>query len=214
MEVFKKCGYGIFYALALGVSIYAILFVTVDWVGSEYLKEKFSLTPLAMYLHMVGGSIALTIGAFQLNSRMRAKSIKLHRTLGKVYVTAVLLSGSAGLYLATNSMGGIVAHFGFGTMAILWLFTVSMAFVQIKKGNVNAHRYWMIINYSLTCSAITLRLYLPSFPWLFNVDFITSYIAISWVAWVPNVLVAQLYLLKTKRVSYSVQRTIDNTLST
>ena len=41
MEVFKKCGYGIFYALALGVSIYAILFVTVDWVGSEYLKEKF-----------------------------------------------------------------------------------------------------------------------------------------------------------------------------
>lgn len=140
MEVFKKCGNGVFYFLAIGVSFYAILFVSVDSIGSQYLKEKFSLTPIAMYLHIIGGAIALTIGAFQLNSRMRANRLNLHRQLGKVYVIAVIFSGFAGLYLATNSMGGIVAHFGFGTMAVLWVFTVCMAFVQIKKGNVNAHQ--------------------------------------------------------------------------
>ena len=214
MEVFKKFGYGVFCFLAFGVSIYAMLFVTVDWVGSQYLKEKFSLTPLAMYLHMIGGAIALSVGAFQLNSRLRSKRLNVHRVLGKLYVTSVLFSGLAGLYLATDSMGGIVAHFGFGTMAVLWLFTVGMAFFQIRKGNVNAHRYWMILNYSLTCSAITLRIYIPSFPWLFNVDFITSYIAISWAAWVPNLLIAQLYLMKTKRFNNATQGNIDNALST
>ncbi len=206
MKILKKCGYGVFYFLAFGVSLYALLFLTIDWVGSQYLKEKFSLTPVAMYLHMIGGAIALTVGAFQLNRRMRAKSVELHRTLGKVYVTAVLSSGCAGLYLATNSMGGVVAHFGFGTMAVLWLFTVSMAFIQIKNGNVNAHRHWMILNYSLTCSAITLRLYLPTFPWLFNVDFMTSYTAISWVAWVPNLLIAQLYVIKTKSFTMPLKK--------
>jgi uncharacterized membrane protein len=212
MEVFKKCGNGVFYFLAFGVSLYAILFVSVDSIGSQYLKEKFSLTPIAMYLHMIGGAIALTVGAFQLNSCMRANRLNLHRLLGKVYVIAVIFSGFAGLYLATNSMGGIVAHFGFGTMAVLWVFTVSMAFFQIKKGNVNAHRTWMIINYSLTCSAITLRLYLPSFPWIFNVDFMTSYTAISWVAWVPNLLVAQLYLIKSRGFSHASHGNIDQAI--
>lgn len=213
MSVLKKSGYAIFYFLAFGVSIYAILFLTIDWIGSQYLKEKFLLTPLAMYLHMVGGAIALAAGAFQLNNRLRTKHLNFHRVLGRIYVLSVLLSGCAGLYLATNSMGGIVAHFGFGSMAVLWLFTVSMAFFQIKKGNVSAHRYWMIINYSLTCSAITLRLYLPTFPWLFNVDFITSYIAISWAAWVPNLLVAQLYLIKTRAFSEKNQVNKNSALS-
>jgi uncharacterized membrane protein len=198
MEVFKKFGYGIFCLLAFSVSVYAILFLTIDWIGSQYLKDKFLLTPLAMYSHMVGGAIALAAGALQLNSNLRTKHLNFHRVLGRIYVLSVLFSGCAGLYLATNSIGGIVAHFGFGSLAVLWLFTVSMAFFQIKQGNVSAHRYWMIINYSLTCSAITLRLYLPTFPWLFNVDFVTSYTAISWAAWLPNLLVAQLYLMKVR----------------
>jgi uncharacterized membrane protein len=205
MSVLKKSGYALFYFLAFGVSVYAILFLTIDWIGSQYLKEKFLLTPFAMYLHMAGGAIALTTGALQLNSRLRTKHLKFHRILGRVYVLSVLSSGCAGLFLATNSMGGTVAHFGFGSMAILWLLTLSMALYQIKKDNVSSHRYWMIINYSLTCSAITLRLYLPTFPWLFNVDFITAYTAISWAAWVPNLMVAQLYLIKTRYLSNHYQ---------
>lgn len=212
MDVMKKCRNSIFYFLAFGVSLYAILFVFIDSIGSQYLKEKFSLTPLAMYLHMIGGAIALTVGAFQLNRNLRVNRLYIHRLLGKVYVISVLLSGCAGLFLATNSMGGVIAHFGFGTMAVLWVFTVSMAFIQIKKGNVIAHRTWMILNYSLTCSAITLRLYLPSFPWIFHVDFITSYTAISWIAWVPNLLVAQLYLIKTRGFNNANQAKMDQNI--
>ena len=202
MTGLKKVGYGLFYFLAFGVSTYAILFVSIDWIGSQYLKDKFSLTPLAMYSHMIGGAIALTLGALQLNRHLRTQYLTLHKMAGRVYVAAVLLSGCAGLYLATNSMGGTIAHFGFGTMAVLWVFTVCMALFYIRKGNVNAHRYWMILNYSLTCSAITLRVYLPTFPWLFNVDFMTAYTAISWVAWVPNLLIAQWYLLNTRSVKH------------
>ena len=202
MTGWKRFGYGLFYFLALGVSIYAILFVSIDWIGSQYLKDKFSLTPLAMYCHMVGGAIALTLGAVQLNPHLRAKHLLIHKVAGRVYVAAVLISGSAGLYFATNSMGGTVAHFGFGSMAILWLVTVCLALFYIRHGDVSAHRYWMILNYSLTCSAITLRIYLPTFPWLLNVDFMTAYTVISWVAWVPNLLIAQWYLLKTQRARH------------
>jgi len=196
MKVLIRAGYGIFYVLALSVSVYAILFLTIDWLGSQYLKQKFSLAPIAMYSHIIGGSFALLTGAFQLNSLFRAKFLDAHKILGRVYVVAVLFSGIAGLFIATRSMGGTVAHFGFGIMAILWLLTVYMAVVRIRQGKVRVHRHWMVLNYSLTCSAITLRLYLPTFPMIFNIDFITSYTYISWAAWLPNIIIAQLYLMK------------------
>jgi len=197
MTVLKKMAYSIFYIMAFSVSVYGLLFLTLDWLGSQYLKDKFSLTPIAMYSHIIGGSVTLIVGALQMNQLFRKRFITAHKVLGRIYMIAVIFSGSAGLFMATQSMGGMVAHFGFGTMAVLWLFTVYMAYIRIRQGQVSAHKYWMILNYSLTCSAITLRLYLPSFPWLFNLDFMTSYTIISWMAWVPNILIAQLYLMKT-----------------
>ena len=197
MKILKRAAYGIFYILTLSISVYAILFLTIDWLGSQYLKQKFSLAPIAMYSHIIGGSIALLTGAFQLNSLFRSKFLVAHKILGRVYVVAILFSGIAGLFMATRSMGGTVAHFGFGTGAILWLLTVYMAVMRIKQGQVSAHKHWMILNYSLTCSAITLRLYMPTFPIIFNTDFITSYTYISWAAWLPNIIIAQLYLMKT-----------------
>jgi uncharacterized membrane protein len=94
-----------------------------------------------MYIHMGAGALALTVGIFQLNSNLRKNRLNLHRILGRIYVVSVLLSGCAGLFLAFNAMGGIVASYGFGSMAVLWLFTVIMAFVQVRKGNIPAHRY-------------------------------------------------------------------------
>ena len=211
MKILKRFGYGIFYVLALSVSIYAILFLTNDWLGSQYLKQKFSLAPIAMYSHIIGGSIALFTGALQLNSRFRERFLAVHKVMGRVYVIAVVFSGIAGLFMATRSMGGTVAHFGFGSMAVLWLFTVYMPYIRIRQGQVSAHKHWMNLNYSLTCSAITLRLYLPTFPIIFNTDFITSYTYISWAAWFPNIIIAQLYLMKNNAKNFLVMNQLLTT---
>lgn len=194
MTTFKQISYGIFYLFAFLISLYAILFLTFDVVNDSPLKDKLQLSAIAMYSHIIGGSIALFIGAFQLNKGFRIKRPAIHKLFGKIYVLSVLASGTAGLYMATKAMGGEVASFGFGALSIVWLITVIMAYVRVKQGNIKAHRQWMILNYALTCAAITLRLYLPLFPWLLGVDFITGYVMISWACWVPNLLIAAAYL--------------------
>ena len=55
------------------------------------------------------------------------------------------------------------------------------------------HRKWMIRSFALTFAAVTLRIYLAILPML-PVAFIGAYRAISFLCWVPNALVAELWL--------------------
>ena len=55
----------------------------------------------------------------------------------------------------------------------------------------------MIRNYSLTFGAVTLRIWLPLFIVLFGIErFELSYAIIAWLAWVPNLIVAELFIRK------------------
>jgi len=58
----------------------------------------------------------------------------------------------------------------------------------------------MIRNYAPTFAAVTLRVYLPLLiEFGFNGDFIPAYQLVSWLRWVPNIIVAQLIISKLKR---------------
>ncbi len=53
----------------------------------------------------------------------------------------------------------------------------------------------MIRNYSLTFAAVTLRIWLPLFLMQFGVErFEQSYAVIEWLAWVPNLIIAEVYI--------------------
>ena len=106
----------------------------------------------------------------------------------------VVISSLGGFVLAFNSDGGLVAHAGFGTLATLWLFSTLNAFRHIRAGDRVSHRAWMLRSYALTLAAVTLRLYLPAFE-MAGYSFDVSYPLISWIAWVPNLLVVEWVVL-------------------
>ena len=54
--------------------------------------------------------------------------------------------------------------FGFGTLALLWLFTAALAFTRARQRRFDEHRAWMMRSYSLTFAAATVRL--SGFPLL------------------------------------------------
>jgi hypothetical protein len=59
------------------------------------------------------------------------------------------------------------------------------------------HRAWMIRSFALTFAAVTLRLYLPLAA-LLSINFVDAYRAISFLAWLPNLLVVEIYLRSRK----------------
>jgi hypothetical protein len=52
----------------------------------------------------------------------------------------------------------------------------------------------MIRNFSLTLAAVTLRQYLPFALFVLHWPFLRAYVPISWLCWVPNLILAELII--------------------
>jgi uncharacterized membrane protein len=153
---------------------------------------------IEFYQHILLGGVALLTGWTQFNKTWRVKYLGTHRIVGKIYLICVLLSGTAGLYISFYATGGLIASFGFGSLAVAWLFTSTRAYLSIRKKNIEQHEQWMIRSYALTFAAVMLRIYLPTFQFGLGMNFIDAYIIIAWLCWVPNLLVAE-WIVTTKR---------------
>ncbi len=121
----------------------------------------------------------------------------MHRLLGKIYLISVLVGGLSGLYMSQYSFGGMISHSGFFTLAILWLATGYKAYHSIKNRNIQAHQYWMVINFALTFAAVTLRTGL-GIGFAIGTPFEVFYPYLAWLCWVPNLLVASVIAKKQK----------------
>ena len=153
--------------------------------------EHFSRYILRLRLHIAGGVGALLTGPLQFSEKLPARALNLHRWLGRFYLLEVALGSIAGFAMATVSEQGWPTHLGFGMLAVLWFFTGLQAYRMVRGGNIVAHRQWMIRNFALTLAAVTLRNYLPLMLFLLHWSFRSSYITVSWLCWIPNLLIAE-----------------------
>ncbi len=191
-----------FFAIIIG--LYPLIYYIVDMHDKGLMQTKSAelvhnpVWKTFFYTHITCGGIALLIGWTQFSKRLRFKHLNAHRLIGKIYVIAVFLSSSAGLYIAFFASGGIVCKIGFGALALLWLFTVINAYTTIVKKNIQQHEYWMIANYALTFAAVTLRVWLPLMQIVLHFDFFVAYRIVSWLCWVPNLIIAMI-IINNKR---------------
>ncbi len=180
--------------LALAVAGYAIsMLLLAPEARPPFVRGLLSDWPVAAFAHFLGGAIALIAGTFQLNSRLRNRFIGAHRWLGRLYILAVAMGGVAALILAPHSMGGLISHLGFGLLAVCWVGSTLNAYRLIRRGDLVGHRSWMVRSYALTLAAVTLRLYIP-LSQLAGFPMAIAYPAISWLCWVPNLLIAEWFV--------------------
>jgi len=182
----------------------ALLSVVVAVVSYRYVPQIGPMAPNVaqnpffhpwIELHAAGAATALLIGPLQFVASLRARRPRLHRWLGRSYVAGCLLGGVAGFMLALGATSGPVARAGFGTLAVLWILASGQAWRMATARRFDEHRRWMIRSFALTFAAVTLRLYLPLSHAL-GLDFLTAYRAISFLAWVPNLIAAEIYLAR------------------
>jgi uncharacterized membrane protein len=163
--------------------------------------EHFSRYIIPLRFHIAGGIGALLAGPWQFSEKLRARNLNLHRWLGRFYLLEVALGSIAGFGMALVSEEGLPTHFGFGILAVLWFFTGLQAYRMVRRGNIEAHRQWMIRNFALTLAAVTLRNWLPLMLFALHWPFSRAYIIVSWLCWVPNLLVAEWMIVRRKRTA-------------
>ena len=201
VQISNKFLWGIFIFFAVAVGCYPLIYGFVDMHNKGLLQSKSAellhnpLWKSFFFFHISFGGMALLTGWYQFIQKRRQRYLNLHRWLGRFYGIAVLISGTAGLYIAFYATGGLISILGFGLLALCWLFSDVMGYVAIRKLDVLSHKKWMIRNYALTFAAVTLRVWLPlmMLPF-FHIAFLDAYHVVAWLCWVPNLIAAEMFI--------------------
>jgi uncharacterized membrane protein len=201
--------WGLMAALAFIVVGYAVGLLFMPGLRPSFLRERIAEAPLAVFGHIAASAVALALGPLQLSTRLRSRRLEVHRWLGRLYIVSVVVGGVSAIALATMSMGGVPAHVGFGLLGVLWVFTAVLAYQRIRVYDIADHRRWMIRSYSLAFAAVMLRIYLPLAVAVLRIPFDQAYPTIAWLCWVPNIIVADWWLLRRTPVSVQVPAPSD-----
>lgn len=176
---------------AVSVGLYALFQQDARPASGRFLGQQW-----IDHVHFTCGGLALLVGPFSFRRDLLACSRRTHRAIGIVYVTCVLLAGVSSLLMASVSMAGLVAHLGFAVLGCLWLATTAAGLLRIRRRDVVAHRRWMVRSYALCFGAATLRPQLPVLVATLG-DFEAAFRVVSWSAWVPNLIFAEIWLRNT-----------------
>ena len=165
--------------------------------ASPVIPNQAELNFAILMIHIVTAIPPLGIGMFAFSKRIRNASIRIHRWIGTTYCVSIWISAVTGVMLAMANQNGILAQMGFSGLGISWFVTTYLAYRTARAKNIVSHRRWMIRSYALTLAVVTIR---PIFilPPPFHLDPMVWYTMATWLCWVPNLLLGELYIRVTK----------------
>lgn len=183
-------------------TLYALLSAAVALFSYRYLPRIGPLGPEILAnlfarpwldVHVAGAATALLVGPVQFLPWVRRRFPSLHRTLGRVYVIGCLAGGVGGLVMAFGSTAGPIATAGFASLAVCWIAANTQGWRLAVARRFDDHRAWMLRSFAMTFAAVTLRIYIVALPML-GVSYLDAYRASAFLAWIPNLILVELYL--------------------
>jgi uncharacterized membrane protein len=160
---------------------------------------------IAFFIHVYASIWVLLAGFTQFSKWIQRNNPKLHRVMGYIYVTDVLLiTGPAGLLMGFYANGGLLSRIAFVLLAVLWIYFTVMALVNARQKDFKRHRHYMIRSYALTLSALTLRAWKYLITNAYHVDPnwvfppMDVYRVVAWLGWVVNWAVAEYIIFRSK----------------
>ncbi|MEJ2816174.1 DUF2306 domain-containing protein [Caulobacter sp. CCG-8] len=178
--------------LSAAVAIFSYRYLPrIGPLGPEILANLFARPWLDV--HVAGAATALLVGPLQFLPWVRRRFPALHRTLGRVYVIGCLAGGVGGLVMAFGSTAGPIATVGFASLAVCWITANVQGWRLAVARRFDDHRAWMLRSFAMTFAAVSLRIYIVVLP-MMGVAEIDAYRASAFLAWIPNLLLVELYL--------------------
>lgn len=108
--------------------------------------------------HVSAGLAALMLGLVQVWPGLTGRTRRLHRTLGRLYLAAVLVGAGASFYLAATIPPPVTPYnSGLVGLGVAWVITTTVAYLQVRRGAIARHREWMLRSYVVTFGFVTLR---------------------------------------------------------
>ena len=124
--------------------------------------------------HAVAGTVALLLAPFQFSARLRRRSVRLHRIMGRLYVAGAFISAPLAIPVAiilgppSLVMAATIQSGG-------WLLTTALALYAVRRGDIRQHQEWMIRSYPFAMVFVIARalLAVPAIRELGEVGFVS-----------------------------------------
>jgi len=145
-----------------------------------YHKERFLLDPMHpiwqhydpfkwwLLPHGLAGAFALLLAPLQFSDRLRKRYTKMHRVIGRLYVTNIFLFAPIGLYIQyLDEAQGAARSFTIATVVfmVLLMTTTGFALFYAIKRMIPLHRQWMTRSYSVSIVFLEVRFFLGVTGW-------------------------------------------------
>lgn len=146
-------------ALALVFWLAAALpYLTVDREAFGPDPERFWDRRHPLWLHILGGTVALFLGPAQIWLGETRQRLAVHRALGWGYVGGAGLTCAASVWLALTKPLSLTFNSGLLGMSLAGAGATSMAVVAIQRRSLLQHREWMIRSYVVILAFVFFRL--------------------------------------------------------
>jgi uncharacterized membrane protein len=127
---------------------------------TSHIARHFAPGMMFLIPHGIFAGLAMLMGAFQFSNRLRARYLRLHRALGYVYVTSVMIGAPLSVPLAIKiSTPSLVA--ASAVQASGWMACSGIALYCIRTGNIQQHRRWMLRGYPFAMVFTATRVLVP-----------------------------------------------------
>lgn len=159
----------------------------------QLIDNKFWLT--TFYTHVFTCIVCLFAGLTQFSGTILRNHQKLHRLFGRIYFYNILLINfPAGVILAIYANGHFPGKLAFLILAILWFYFTIAAVIFIRSGNIQKHKELMIRSYSMTLTAITLRIVKAVMSNYSDWTYDQIYVFDAWTALFINLIAAEIII--------------------
>jgi len=191
--------------------LYLMLLITIQYIPIEFdvaflrIKDaeiRLKYYQVAFFSHVFTSFFVLVFGILQLIPFLKLKLKNFHKTIGLLYVSLILfLSAPSGFVMALHANGGLLAKISFIILSVLWFFYTLKAFLFAKKREWNKHENFMYRSFSLTFSAVSLRLFKYILANTLKMPPMDMYIIVSWLGWIVNLAIAEVIIFHKSKLN-------------
>ncbi len=166
---------------------------------------RFARHPVMISLHVLAGALFLVLALLQLSSRIRGRYPAYHRWSGRLLVVLGGLTAIAGLYFGLlMPYAGAWEASAIALFGGLFLVAIGKGVVAIRRGNVIAHREWMIRAFAVAIGISTVRIVAAILDLTLTPAGFTPariFVLSIWIGLSMTVIAAELWLARTRRAS-------------
>ena len=136
-------GLNILVLLTLGFFTFLMARITAEYIPYDtdvgFLRIKRDYIDIdhwriAFFVHVYASMWVLVAGFTQFSSNIQSYYPRVHRALGYVYVTNVLLiTGPAALVISLYANGGLTSKIAFGLLAVGWITLTAIAIESCER---------------------------------------------------------------------------------